>query len=376
MYSRITSSRNGKAAISYCESKAHNNNEKRNLIITPVNLLPGVDFADQMNELWKKARRNHTTQVHRVVISFSKKELDPDSEEAWEIANNIVREFIEKYYPNRQVGIYIQNDNKGHTLHAHCIINDCSLNDGKACTKQERYYKYVRDGIDEVASKYIELDQGKPSMGKQSHTEKMKMERADEIRNNNSSCSEDDLRELLIENNAYSYLDDMKRRIKTVMGQASSIKDFVEKLNSFGIEAIKKNSKKYGEYFTYDFFDCPIGVKNSKARSYKLGDEFSPASIEKFIATKVQTSTINNVLQDTNISQIENDISIPDQTTRKKSMIDKKNELIMQIVANNNEMISKLEKTNEDKQLSISKYQRVKDEMSISQSTSKKDKSL
>ena len=42
-------------------AKGHNGHEQRNAMVGYVNLLPGVDPADQMQTRWNKARKNHTT---------------------------------------------------------------------------------------------------------------------------------------------------------------------------------------------------------------------------------------------------------------------------------------------------------------------------
>ena len=278
MYSRITGSKDGRDAIRYAEGKGPGQNG-RNVLVTTINMIPNGKYAEQMAPYWKKARANHKVQVRRIIISFSKKELDPNSEADVELANTIVKEFIRTYYPDRQAVLFFQNDGEGGCLHCHVIVNDISLTDHKGCSRTQQYYKFVRNGIDTVAAKYIELDDGGKLTSRQTHTERAKAERAAKLMEEHPELQGDKLRKVLIENKAYSYKEDMKQRIHEAALKSFDIVSFFKELKARGIEAIKKISPKYGEHFVYDFKVCPVGVKNTKARSYKLGYSYSPESV-------------------------------------------------------------------------------------------------
>ena len=290
MYSRITATANGREAIAYAEGEAHNDNEVRNLKVTPINMLPNGKYADQMQPLWNKASHKHKIQVRRIILSFSKNECDPDKPEDVERANQICKEFIQKYYPNRQAVLYFQADGKGGMLHCHAIVNDVALTDYKACTDDQKHYTYVKKGINAVASQYITLDAGEKAKTKQSQTERAKVEKASEIKkqleDEGVNLTDEEMQNLLIEEKAYSYKEDMKQRIKDAVSEAASEAEFEAVLNAKGVQFEKKTSKKYGEYYTYDFVECPVGAKNTKARSYKLGELYSPESIRSMIALK------------------------------------------------------------------------------------------
>ena len=293
MYSRITATSNGREAIAYAEGEAHNDNEVRNLKVTPINMLPTGNYADQMQPLWNKAAHKHKVQVRRIIISFSKKECDPGKPEDIEKANHICKAFTRKYYKDRQAVIYMQADGKGGMLHAHILVNDVSITDHKACTDEQKHYTYVKRGINEVASQYIKLDFGEKTQAKQTQTERIKTEKAAEIRErlreDGVDLTDEEMRNLLIDENAYSYKDDMKQRIREAISEAASEEDFEEILKGKGIVFEKKTSKKYGEYYTYDFVECPVGVKNTKSRSYKMGDVYSPEAIRNILALKQTT---------------------------------------------------------------------------------------
>ncbi len=280
MYSRISSAKDGYGSIRYAEGSAHNGNKERNLLIDPINLIPDNNYARQMAVLWKKARKNHKVQTRRIVISFSKKELDPTSFDDLDTARSIIREFVESYYPDRQAVCYYQRDGKGGCLHCHIIINDVSMTDYKGCTREQSHYKYVRKGIDKTAGKYITLYSGKAATSKLTLTERVKADKAKIIIEQNPELSGIALREKLLSEKAYSYKADMKERIHDAMTSSTNESAFKSILKKSGISLKKKISKKYGTYYVYDFTGCPVSVRNKKARSYKLGFSYSPEAAE------------------------------------------------------------------------------------------------
>ena len=61
-YSRVTRTANGRGALEYAmHTKGHNGHDQRNSMVGYVNLLSGIDPADQMQRYWNKARKNHKT---------------------------------------------------------------------------------------------------------------------------------------------------------------------------------------------------------------------------------------------------------------------------------------------------------------------------
>jgi len=280
MYSRISGAKDGRGSIEYAEGTAHNGGKERNVLVSSINMIPNDRYVEQMAPLWRFARKNHSIQTRRIVISFSKKELDPYSPEDINTARDIVSEFIRTYYPDRQAVLYFQRDGEGGCLHCHAIVNDVSLTDHKGCTRAQQHYKYVRNGIDKVASKYITLDHGKPAKSKMTRTERVKAEKAAEIIKHFPELKGNELRKKLIEEKAYSFKEDMKSRIHEAMMESINEKDFFRRLKEKGIDAVIRKSKKYGEYYVYDFKNCPIGVKNTRSRSYKMGVSYGPEAVK------------------------------------------------------------------------------------------------
>ena len=128
-YSRVTRTAFGRDALEYAagHGTGHNQNEQRNVYVGYVNLLPGIDPADQMEVYWNRARKNHKTQVLRIVQSFSTKELNPQDENDILTANLIGQEFAQKYYPDRQAVVFTQIDGKSGLVHNHVIVSDTDM---------------------------------------------------------------------------------------------------------------------------------------------------------------------------------------------------------------------------------------------------------
>lgn len=297
MYVSLTTTKNGRAAIAYAEGdgKGHNGCEKRNLLVTPVNLLPNGNFADQMQKNWNCARKNHTTQIIRVVFSFSPKELNPDNDEDILTANEIAKNYIKKHYQNHEAVVYIQADGKGHKLHGHILINDVSITDHRGCSNECKHVAHARKWMNEQAALFIDLDKGEKSKTKRTLTERALEEKAADIRKKNVGKSEEEIREILVSKKAYSYKDDLRQRIHEATKQATDEEDFFILLEKSGVSATKKKSKKYGDYYTYELIDCPINLRNKKSRSYNLGYSFSPEGLSDFWNKKNNNMAKDNV---------------------------------------------------------------------------------
>lgn len=269
-YSRVTRTRNGKGALDYAygTDKGHNKNELRNQMVSGINLIDGVQYLEQMQHYWNRARIGHKTQIIRVVQSFSLKEFDPKKESDIEKAHEIGREFADTYYPNRQAVIFTQIDGKSGLVHNHIIINDVSMEDSKGCDKKQYYFPQIKKWTNEIAGKYIELDFGEgKTEDKTTQTERAKRNLGE-----------------------YVWKDDLKNRVHDAMIEAESQDDFEVKLSEHGVNFEKKSSKKYGEGYTYELINVPEGVKVPnralKARSRKLGDNYGIEALNYVLDAK------------------------------------------------------------------------------------------
>lgn len=272
-YSRITRTKNGADALKYAEGigHGHNGNEERNEFVSGVNLLAGVSYVQQMQRYWDKARSNHKTQVLRIVQSFSVKEFNPENLSDGSLANELGVEFAKTYYPNRQVVVFTQRDGKSGLWHNHVIVNDVEMETLKGCENYQYKHSVVKSWNDKITSKYTTLDKGKQQTAD-------KISRAERVKREQSE---------------YVWRDDLKSRVHAAMEITKTENDFVECLKANGVDATRKTSKKYGEYFTYQLLDtsnAPEGCKLPKrkllGRSYKLGTAYGLDALRDVIKAK------------------------------------------------------------------------------------------
>lgn len=268
-YTRVTRAAFGTSAIDYAIiGMGHNGKAERNEMVTMINLHSDIPIERQMERYWNRARSNHKTQIIRIIQSFSKKELDPNNPADILKANEIGQAMVDEHYPDRQALVCTQTDGKGGCVHNHILINDVSMKDNKGCKKEQYYQPVLMKWTDEIASRYIILDKGHEAADKLTQSERVKREKCE-----------------------YIYKDDIRQRVTEAMKKASSEEDFLQKLSENGVSAVKKNSPKYGEYYTYKLVNksrIPEGAKLPnhvlKARSYKLGTAYGPEALRKHLA--------------------------------------------------------------------------------------------
>lgn len=271
-YSRVTRTAFGRDALAYAagHGAGHNQNEHRNVHIGYVNLLPGIDPADQMEMYWNRARKNHKTQVLRIVQSFSTKELNPQDENDILTANMIGQEFVQKYYPDRQAVVFTQIDGKSGLVHNHVIVSDTDIISCKGCEKEQYHFPKVKEWTNAIAGQYFELDSGVQQVeDKTTQTERHKRETGE-----------------------YVWKDDLKERITSAMASAESEQEWLQNLVRTGVNIEVHDSKKRGRYYTYELVDTsqfPAGKKipqNLKSRSYKLGTLYDSDHVQEFFKEK------------------------------------------------------------------------------------------
>ena len=271
-YSRVTRTAFGRDALEYAagHGTGHNQNEQRNVYVGYVNLLPGIDPADQMEVYWNRARKNHKTQVLRIVQSFSTKELNPQDENDILTANLIGQEFAQKYYPDRQAVVFTQIDGKSGLVHNHVIVSDTDMISSKGCEKEQYHFPKVKEWTNEIAGQYFELDFGVQQVeDKTTQTERHKREIGE-----------------------YVWKDDLKERITSAMASAESEQEWLQNLVRTGVNVEVHDSKKRGRYYTYELVDTsqfPAGKKipqNLKSRSYKLGTLYDSDHVQEFFKEK------------------------------------------------------------------------------------------
>lgn len=297
-YTRITPSRNGREAIDYAlggvDAKGHNGNEVRNLLVGSVNMLPPevMGYADQMDMYWRRASSRNKTQVRRIITSYSKDELDPEDPHSAEIALAIAQEHAREAYPGRQVLICVQADGEGGCIHAHEIVNNVSMLDGKGCTNEQTKFHYVAKTVDEVAKKYITLsmDYG-DKYDEKTHTAKVS---ADNVTQNERRMRDANREAVTAGQEPLHYIwkDDLKGRVLAAMSEATSRDDYLKRLTAHGVEGEYRTSKKQGDYIIYELADTAgFGSGkipgNLKTKSYKLGSDYGLEALDEAIQRQV-----------------------------------------------------------------------------------------
>lgn len=281
-YTRISHTRNGRAAIRYArgDGKGHNGHEQRNLLIGCVGMLPDdvIPIEEQMAEDWARASGKNKNQIRRIVASFSENELDPHDGDSAYSALEIAQEFVEEAYPNRKAAIFVQNDGKGGKLHVHILVSNVDSIEYKGCTDEQTKFGYVENHFDRVAGRHITLDNGKKAAEKLSQNERRMREENEEAADNGGAAA------------AYIWKDDLRERIRIAMQNATSEDDFLEALENEGVTARYGTSKRYGEYISYELVDVPDQMANGgrkcKARSYTLGEAYGVDALRDQAAGK------------------------------------------------------------------------------------------
>lgn len=280
-YTRISHTRNGRAAIQYARGngRGHNGHAKRNLLIGGVGMLPDdvIPFENQMAEDWERASGRNKNQVRRIVASLSKKELDPHDMDCAYTLLEIAQEFVEEAYPNRKAAIFVQNDGKGEKLHVHILVSNVDSIEYKGCTDKQTRFEYVKQNFNRVAGRHITLDNGKKAKDKFTQTERALEEENEEAAENGGTA-------------AYIWKDDLRERIQIAMENAASEDDFLEALEDEGVKARYGTSKRYGEYISYELVDVPPHMEGAgrkyKARSYTLGDAYGVEALREKLREK------------------------------------------------------------------------------------------
>lgn len=282
-YTRISHTRNGRAAIQYARGngRGHNGHAKRNLLIGGVGMLPDevMPFEEQMAQDWARASGKNKNQVRRIVASYSEKELDPHGEDSAYLALEIAQEFVEEAYPNRKAAIFVQNDGKGEKLHVHILVSNVDSIEHKGCTDEQTNFRYVENHFDRVAGRHITLDNGKKAKDKFTQAERALEEENEEAAENGGAA-------------VYIWKDDLRERIRIAMENATSEDDFLEALEDEGVKARYGTSRQHDKYISYELVDVPNHMEGAdrkyKARSYTLGDAYGVKALREKLDEKAK----------------------------------------------------------------------------------------
>ena len=332
-YSRVTRTAHGADAIKYIRGfggKGHNGVKERNEYVTGINMLPDnvIPFEQQMQPVWDKADVRHTTQIDRYIISYSKKEVDPDDPEqvakAHFVGCQIARFLSRGINPNsqkdrllaekigcsveqlsgkgmHQVMVSTQKDGKGGCVHIHLAVNDVAMDTHRGLNSGLYLHAHLEKIVDYISGIYLDLDLPEPApekepqsvRGLKAKNEKIEKENAEEILK-----AEKENRKPVLMPLEYIWIDDLKGRILESADEAEDEEDFFQKCRLRGVEVVKKKStKKQPEHYTYELIDVsgftdPGKIpKNLKRKSFKLGANYQPENISSKFKEKDRTVT-------------------------------------------------------------------------------------
>lgn len=284
-YSRISHTRNGASALQYAlNGKGHAKGKKRNLLVGTVGFLPdeAMPYLSQCERLWKKASSRNKTQMRRIVVSFSPKELPPDDPNSPLKALEVGMEIARRGYPGHPFIIAVQNDGKGGKIHIHMLSPNINMITYKGFTDEETKHWYLEKQVDEVCKDYFELDSGRNNFEKVSQSERRKREENEAIRKENEGLPEEKQKPLF-----YIWKDDLKERIRTAMGEASGHGDFLTCLLKHGVKGEFKHTKNQGGFILYELMDTSGFTDkvpaNLRSKSYKLGNGFGIEALDEEI---------------------------------------------------------------------------------------------
>ena len=212
-------------------------------------------------------------QMIHVIQSFSKKEFNPDDPNDLQMANHLGVEFAQLHYPGRQVAVFTQIDGKAGCVHNHIAVNNVSMEDYRACDKEQYYHPTIKKWTDKITEKYTVRDTGIKNPEKLTQSEKSLREKGE-----------------------YSWKDDLRERIKKSLKECESADEFFEKLQSNGVGIEHKQSKrktaKHTDFYVYDLQDLsnvPDGEKapkHTKVRSYNMGHLYDVDGVQEYFDLK------------------------------------------------------------------------------------------
>lgn len=285
MYTSTNPSKSVVATLSYLRGngRGHNGNEKRNMLVGSVGMMPDdmISFEKQMLTEWAlRASNRNLNECRRVLASWSRNELDPDDPESPYKALEMSEEFVKKAYPDRIACIFIQGDGKSKLIHSHIVLAGADSINHKGFSRDETSYRYVETLFDQIASETITLDYGKGCKDKYSQNVRRLRDQAAE---KGKDSSED------------SWTDELKRRISIAMNFAVSMESFKAKLEELGIKLKVINKDKENASLSYSFEEPPekfSDIPGLKVREGKLGEDFGMQRLREKIQENLQNELL------------------------------------------------------------------------------------
>ena len=303
-YTHITRTAFGADALQYIrgDGKGHNGADLRNEYITGINMLPDsvMPFEEQMKPYWDDADVRHTTQIDRYILSFSRKELNPEDPADIAKAHHIACRFAEIIAPEHQAMVATQTDGKGGLIHCHIALNDVNMVTKKGLPKGQYAHFNVRKIADKLCSDYFDLDAPDLADEKESRTVRAKKAKNAKIEKKNAEevkRAQAEGRQPVLQQTEYIWIEDLKSRIREAAQAAASEDEFFAECRARGVEVEHRHeTKKQPVHYCYELTDVSgFGSgkipPNLKKKSYKLGANYQPEGVAAmFKQTELQAA--------------------------------------------------------------------------------------
>ena len=228
---KLSTTKNANALLKYAEKRA----EVSNSLDCDVDYVRNQFKATR--EIWGK---RGGIQAHHVIQSFKPDEVDPQQ------ANEIGLQLAERLANGYEVAVYTHTD-KDH-IHNHIVINAVNYEDGR------KFHAHGQEAIDHVRKISDELCK--------EHGLSIVEERSSDVRYTLAEQS-------LLQKGKSSWKDEIRTAIDFSKEQATSFKDFQERLRDQGVQATLR-----GKNITYEHLES-----NKKVRGTKLGWAYEKETI-------------------------------------------------------------------------------------------------
>lgn len=262
MYTGVKSSKNGYKSIQYPMT------DKKEQVVERVaafgcggGVLDTGDAASirkQFARVWYRGNRatNVDIQGYNYLLSFSKKELDPDDPVSLYKALDVATSVMDKVSlgGDHQWIVVIQKDGRSGLLHAHGFMNSISTKDLKAARGSQNHYRALEKIGDEVLRAHgITPDHGATH-------EKRDKKKAD-------------LKKAL----GSSWLEVLEEKVRAAVGETVRKSDFKEVLKRHGVGVSRETKAGW----TFELLDGEY--RGKKARYDRFTSDFSNKAVNEMI---------------------------------------------------------------------------------------------
>ncbi len=268
MYSGIKSSKNGYHSIAY---PATDKADQKGLRVGAFRCGGGIiDTGDikgiqkQFAEVWKAGGRSQigkSIQTYNILLSFSRNEISPDEQDAFEHAADIAEHVIKRMYPGHQYTLVVQADGAGGMLHVHGTVNALCMQSLKACRGRQTSYRTLREEIEkELENGGIDIDRG-------SYHTKKELKKAYRVRAEKAATG-------------HSWTDEITEKISKALRNTERFSELENNLSKEGVGVLKKQKKNW----TFILLQSEEpSFAGRKAKGDTLSTDFVPSKMRAIV---------------------------------------------------------------------------------------------